>query len=618
MILLSLLHLEKLLILYYQHLIKQALRDHKEVYPHHCSFVLQSDGAGAYAGYGLMSRLGYMGIVTGIKIVNHYTGESGGGKSSVDQVFGICKEELKRRVTLGMGSLDISDAVSLAKALNYKDIKKTINYAVTFMRADVKEPAQTKTSRDAKLQSHSTRSFEYNTDGMPTKVCIEEQSYLPESGPQKYVVLEGLWAGVDFPYAQIIPQAIKLESCADSTRSIPGPAELKNATSVYVSRLDKEAAIMERKIEYNAKLSANKEVEVERKRYWENKAMRHAQCCGVKLMVLCSDAGCVRQFTSHGRLRQHEINDTHQSNGNPLSQSSKPVKPTEWDNYTIRELAAAYLRDLSVGIDRAGQDDEMPQMIDVTNNYVAICSTPMFGWARRVQLRHPGFSPTMSEFLKWIFRRGNEKGNSKCSAGAMRQLATMYGKSSELYDNDSFWKEAIQRSGGVRIFSDAEIPEEWQVKQFICQASTTVKQKQKATAGVQALSPDDMRLHLMMHLQDIPNLPGDLGVLTNDILCLAIDLSVLKQMDILKLTGKKGIYNQLHRRAIVAACKLVGRQAPKSLLVSVPQVATDDGSVITPVGHDGNDDLGDAIVDEEEQQDIYDAEHNNDDEEIED
>jgi hypothetical protein len=53
------------------------------------------------------------------------------------------------------------------------------------------------------------------------------------------------------------------------------------------------------------------------------------------------------------------------------------------------------------------------------------------------------------------------------------------------------------------MFSDAEIPAEWQVKQFIRQTSTTVKQKQRATAGVQVLSPDDMRLHLKLHLKRI-------------------------------------------------------------------------------------------------------------------
>lgn len=590
------------------------------VHTHHCKFVLQSDGAGAYAGYGLMSRLGFMGLVTGIKIINHYTGESGGGKSSVDQVFGICKEELKRRVTLGMGSLDISDAVSLAKALNYKEIKKTINYAVTFMRTDVKEPGQTKSSRDAKLQSHSARQFEYDSDNMPTKVYIDEQSYLTDRVAQKSVSIEGIWGSAQSPYTEIIPQAIKLDSCTDTSRRVPGSEDISNATAVYMSRLEKEAAMLERKVQAVAKMTANKDIEDERKLYWENKAQSHAQYCGVKLMVLCSTSGCVRQFTSHGRLRQHERSDTHQSNGNPLSQSSNPAKPTEWDNYSIRELAAAYLSDLSVEADKDQDEGGIEAIVAEPNNSGQVPSKHIFGWARRVQLKHPGFSPKMSEFLKWIFRRGNEKGNSKCSAGAMIQLATMYGKQSELYGNAPFWNEAFIRSGGTRIFSDAEIPEEWQVKQFICQTSTTVKQKQKASAGVQVLSPDDMSLHLKMHLQDVPDLPGDIDILTNDILGLAVDLSVLKQMDVLKVTGKKGVYNQVHRRAIVAACKLVGRQAPRSLLSLIPQVAADvndnEGEVLFQQVPDGEDGLEQAILEEEEQQDMFDAERNNDDEEI--
>ena len=293
---------------------------------------------------------------------------------------------------------------------------------------------------------------------------------------------------------------------------------------MYVSREEKETAIQERKAELNTRMMANKEIEDERKVYWENKAQSHAQYCGVKLMVLCSTPGCVRQFTSHGRLRQHERSETHQSNGNPLSQSSRPAKPTEWDNYTIRELAAAYLSELSVDAGVDDSQDEAQTVLAEPNHSDETPSSHTFGWARRVQLKHPSFSPKMSEFLKWIFRRGNEKGNSKCSAGAMIQLATMYGKQSELYGNDPFWIEALNRSGGVRIFSDAEIPEEWQVKQFICQTSTTVKQKQKATAGVQVLSPDDMRLHLKMHLQDVTNLPGDMDILKYDLLGLANDL----------------------------------------------------------------------------------------------
>ena len=90
-------------------------------------------------------------------------------------------------------------------------------------------------------------------------------------------------------------------------------------------------------------------------------------------------------------------------------------------------------------------------------------------------------------------------------------------------------------------------------------------------------------------------------------------------MDILKLTGKKSVYNQAHRRAVVAACKLVGRQAPKSLLSSITHAAANtDNNNESEVAPDGEDSIEQAILEEEEQQDIFDTEHNNDDEEIDD
>ena len=73
----------------------------------------------------------------------------------------------------------------------------------------------------------------------------------------------------------------------------------------------------------------------------------------------------------------------------------------------------------------------------------------------------------------------------------------------------------------------------------------------------------------------------------------------------------------------MAACKLVGRQVPKSLLSMIPQVAADannnnEGEELLQIAPDGEYSLEQAILQEEEQQDIFDAEHNNDDEEIED
>lgn len=319
-----------------------------------------------------------------------------------------------------------------------------------------------------------------------------------------------------------------------------------------------------------------------------------------------------------GRLTQHERSGTHQSNGNPRTQSSKPMKPTCMDGYTIREVAVEYLREMTLG--SGLEADVEPLQSDAPSDRTLDPAVIPFGWARRVQLKHPGFSTKMGEFLRWIFYRGNEKGNSKCSAGAMRHLATVYGKPSDLYDSDPFWQAAVQQSGGNRIFADAEIPEEWQVKQYICQMSTTVKQRMKATANVQVLSPDDTRDHLKGHLLEItPQLPGDIDLLVSDILSLAIDLSIIKQMDILKKAGKKGIYNQGHRRSIVVACKLVGRKVPQSLSHSAKSSTSDEApnacDEINVVVEEDTGTVDDSCFELEELQDLFDSEHNNDDDE---
>ena len=126
-----------------------------------------------------------------MRAVSHFTGESGGGKSSLDMNFGISKTATKRRVAEGQGGLDVCDPVTLARALNYKPLKKTVSYAITFSRQDAKDHIMNKSAKDARLQSHLTRHYIYDEDGMPTAVHIEEQSFLPVGGVQKMVMLEG-------------------------------------------------------------------------------------------------------------------------------------------------------------------------------------------------------------------------------------------------------------------------------------------------------------------------------------------------------------------------------------------------------------------------------------------
>lgn len=245
-----------------------------------------------------MSRLGYLGVTVGMWIIRHFTGESGGGKSSVDQIFGICKVELKRRVACGRGDLDISDAITLARALNYKPIKKTVNYAVTFSREGVKDPVLNKSAKEARLQSHSTRSYMYDEEGLPTYAHIEEQSYLPVEGAEKLVELRGMWPASVTPFLDIIPASVMLGNTVAPQILEP----IASATSVYVSKVDKDSGLHERKLLTEAQTLAAKEYSQSRREMWMRKAESDAVRCGLSAYILCSSAG--KKFNAFLKMKK--------------------------------------------------------------------------------------------------------------------------------------------------------------------------------------------------------------------------------------------------------------------------------------------------------------------------
>jgi hypothetical protein len=160
-------------------------------------------------------------------------------------------------------------------------------------------------------------------------------------------------------------------------------------------------------------------------------------------------------------------------------------------------------------------------------------------------------------------------------------------------------QHVIQRSGGNRVFTDAEIPEEWQVKQYVCQLSTSVKQKQKAAAGVQVLSCEVKLAHLTSHLKDINDLPLMAKDLANHILGLGVELTTILQKD-LKDIVKLAVFTPVCKRAVIEACKKVGRVLPATADV-VPALAS------------ANEDLDAEIEEEILAQHIHDAEHSYDD-----
>ena len=528
-----------------------------------------------------------------MRVVSHFTGESGGGKSSVDQIFGICKEELKRRVAKGQGELDISDPVTLARALNYKAIKKTVSYAVTFSRECVKDPILNKSAKDARLQSHSTRHYHYDNEGWPTAVHIEEQSFLPVGGEKKMVTLQGMWPDRSQLLDEIIPVPVLLSLEINIIDSIAA------ASTVHISRAEKDRGLQSRREENDARALIMRESKESRNQMWIRKAAEDARVCGLKPYILCSNAGCIRQFTCQARVDQHTMCGTHQSNGNALSQSSNPIPPTKYDNQSVTEMA---VESMLMRISSVEENRPVGHYVGSgTTNHVP--SIDRFGCFKRTTLKHPPLSPAIVELLTWLFNRGNMKGNSKSSPSAMISIAAMYGTESVLFVNDVFWDSAITRSSGRRIFSDAEIPEEWQVKQYISQMSTLVKAKSKAVAGVEMLSPEDKLLQLNTYISEIPGLSVETNLLSTAILSLGVELSYIKQKDIRVKVKELGVSSTIMMRGIIEACKKVGK--PVTNIIRPQRMESTDSQLIT------EEDLQPA--EESLLQDEFDAERNNDD-----
>ena len=75
-----------------------AVNEHHKIFPQHTKFILDADGAGAFAGIGYFGRIGYLKSTIGVECIEHSIGESGGGKSPLDAGFGTDKYEVRAEV----------------------------------------------------------------------------------------------------------------------------------------------------------------------------------------------------------------------------------------------------------------------------------------------------------------------------------------------------------------------------------------------------------------------------------------------------------------------------------------------------------------------------------------
>ena len=128
-----------------------------------------------------------------------------------------------------------------------------------------------------------------------------------------------------------------------------------------------------------------------------------------------------------------------------------------------------------------------------------------------------------------------------------------------------------------------------------------MKQKQKASSGVQVLTSEVKLVHLTSHLSLINDLPMVAKDLAERILGLGAELTTILQKD-LKDIVKLAAFTPMCKRAVIEACKKVGRVLPST--ADVPVLAS------------ANDDLDAEIEAEIAAQHLHAAEHSYDDFEL--
>lgn len=187
----------------------------------------------------------------------HKTGESGGNKSGVDMSFGLCKGEIGRAVSEGMGELDVASAATIIRALHDKNVK-VVAVAYQVLRENTTKLIEGKEIKEARLQSHSFRKFYYDENKRPTFACLYEQSLLEDVKAPMTIQLASIWKNSDNQYKGVIPDTDMFTPLEmPITREYPIRRETKtmnmmitSSTATETSRVDKDAALRERKLMY--------------------------------------------------------------------------------------------------------------------------------------------------------------------------------------------------------------------------------------------------------------------------------------------------------------------------------------------------------------------------------
>lgn len=244
--------------------------------------------------------------------LNPKTGESGGNKSGVDMNFGLNKGEIGRAVSEGMGELDVSSADTIVRALNYKEVA-SVCVAVSVIRENTVKLIEGKQIKEGKFQLHSTRIYTYDENKRPVEACLYEQSYLEDIKPPKTIRLHNIWPNTNDQYDGVIPD-IEMHKPLEFplTRQFPDVRTpksmddmIKRATIVHTSRIEKEAALHDRKIECDERKKSLKAAQYQMDVARTEKSRKTAAEHGCHVLIPCPTNGNIKIIVINCSTLEH-------------------------------------------------------------------------------------------------------------------------------------------------------------------------------------------------------------------------------------------------------------------------------------------------------------------------
>jgi hypothetical protein len=208
-------------------------------YPQHSRGSLNTDGAGCYSGVGLLARIGYMYLHCNFRFDEVGTGETGGGKSTLDGGFGNDKCNLVKFISQNMGRLDAIDKESLIKLLQEIESKSSTRRVFTYevkthSRLSVEqEPIQSAALKKASVQKNSSRHFIYDSETYDLiGFNLDEQSGLIEDNERSLFPIDSIWP-VNIPVSKRLMcarvECNEMTPCLDDSKTVYNTREGRQA-----------------------------------------------------------------------------------------------------------------------------------------------------------------------------------------------------------------------------------------------------------------------------------------------------------------------------------------------------------------------------------------------------